>query len=140
MATRNPRVNVCVSPVQHELLRKLAHLQGCSAASLVKSMLDAAEPLMLKTVAILDIAEDAKGETKEAARNALQAVLEELHALSGETGQLDLLNLLSGVPSGHGAVPHSPSGARAEGSAPPPSSNTGVRSPARTRIAGAHHG
>lgn len=127
MVTRNPRVNVCVTPAQHELLRKLSDFQGRSAASLVKAMVDAAEPLMVKTVRMLELADQAKGQSQKAARDALQAVLEELQALSGDTDQLDLLNLLSGPSDDAGASHPARSEATEESAAPPPSSNTGVR-------------
>lgn len=129
MPTRNPRVNVCVSFPQHDLLTRLAHLQGCSAASLVKAMIDAAEPIMRKTLVMMEAAEDAKGLTQKAARDALRDVLEELRGISGDTDQLDLLNLLTGAPSGEPAAPPAnPSGIE-DGAADPPSSNTGVRYP-----------
>lgn len=126
MPTRFPRVNVCVTHSQHALLMRLAREQDRSAASLVRSMIDAAEPLMARTVELLELAETAQGMTRKAARDALEAVLQDIQALSGHSDQLDLLNLLPDLPDGIEAVPGAPSGARAEVSASPPSSNTGV--------------
>lgn len=128
MPTRNPRVNVCVTPAQHQLLAKLGTIQGRSAASIVREMIDAAEPLMVRTVKLFDIAEEANATTQKAALDALRDVLEEIKALSGHPDQADLLSLLSEASGGGDAANPAPSGAREESAAPPPSSNTGVRS------------
>jgi len=90
-------------------------------------MIDAAEPHMIKTVRLFEVAEDAKGASQEAALEALRDVLEDIRALTGHSDQGDLLSLLSGVPSGSAAANTGPSSAREEIGAAPPSSNTGVR-------------
>lgn len=127
VTTRNPRVNVCVTPEQHSLLAALGRLQHRSAASLVREMVDAATPLMRKTVDLLSLAEEAQGVTRQAAREALRSVLEELQALTGDPNQLDLLALIPELAdSGEEADP-APIGEREEAASSPPSSNTGVR-------------
>lgn len=127
MPTRNPRVNVCVTPAQHDLLKKLARMQGRSAASLVRDMVDAAEPMMAKTADMLDLLYETKGATREAALEAMREVLEEIQALMGPSAQPSLFEALMDEKNGSVADAPAPSGAREEGAATPPSSNTGVR-------------
>lgn len=102
-------------------------------------MIDAAEPLMHRTAELLDLADTAQGMTRKAARDALEAVLQDLQTLAGHSDQLDLLTLLPDASDDAEAVPHAPSGARAEDSASPPSSNTGVSSAGPMGVEGGQH-
>lgn len=120
----SPRVNVVVTPEQHRYLMTLARHQNRSAASLVRAMIDAAEPLMKRTVELFELTEQANGLTKQTALNAIKAVLDEMRELAGEGDQLDLMNLLPEPTDGEAAgAPAAPS---EEAPAAPPSSNTGV--------------
>lgn len=127
-ASTSPRVNVVVTPDQHRYLMALARHQNRSAASLVREMIDAAEPLMKRTVELLQLTEEANATTRQAALDALKSVLEDLSDLAGTSGQQNLLDLLPDAPGGiAGAADTGPSAAREEADAPPPSSNTGVQ-------------
>lgn len=122
----SPRVNVVVSPQQHHYLMTLARYQNRSAASLVREMIDAAEPLMKRTVGLLELTQSAQDLTKDAALQAIKAVLDEMRQLAGDTDQLDLLKLLSGDTDAE--LAGAPAAASEEAPANPPSSNTGVSS------------
>lgn len=125
----SPRVNVVVTPDQHRYLMTLARHQNRSAASLVREMIDAAEPLMRRTAQLLELTEEAQSLTREKALDAIKAVLDEMRELAGHGDQLDLMNLLPGsTPPGTAVDAPAPSGAREDASTAPPSSNTGVSS------------
>ena len=140
MPTRNPRVNVVVTPDQHQLLTALAKEQNRSAASLVREMVDAAEPLMRRTVELLDLANTARGMSQTAAREALEAVLQDLQALAGTSDQLDLLKLLPDASDGSETDFAARSGATEDKTVNPPSSNTGVSSAGPKRSGSARNG
>lgn len=128
MPTRSPRVNVCVTPSQHQLLKELAEIQGCSAASLVREMVDAAEPMMRRTLELARVVRNAQGASREAALEAMKAVLDEIQQLTGESGQGSLFEALMDEIDGSEAAAPARSGATEDVAASPPSSNTGVRS------------
>lgn len=115
----SPRVNVVVTPEQHRYLMTLARYQNRSAASLVREMIDAAEPLMKRTVDLLALTEEADTIRREKAVEAIRSVLEELADLTGTSDQMDLLGLLSGDSEGMEADATARSGAREEASASP---------------------
>lgn len=121
----SPRVNVVVTPDQHRYLMTLARHQNRSAASLVREMIDAAEPLMKRTVELLELTEEATEITRQTAIGAIRNVLDELADL---TGTSDQLGLFSGDLEGIEAGSPAPIGEREDEPASPPSSNTGVRS------------
>lgn len=124
----SPRVNVVVTPDQHRYLMAIARHQNRSAASLVREMIDAAEPLMKRTVHLLELTEEANATTRQTALDALKSVLEELSELAGTNGQQNLLDLLPGASGGEArAEGTGPSAAREDASDLPPSSNTGVQ-------------
>ena len=105
----------------------LARHQNRSAASLVREMIDAAEPLMRRTVELLDLTEQAQGLTRQTALDAIKAVLDEMRQLAGDGDQLDLMNLLpDDTPRGEAAG--APAASSEDAPAVPPSSNTGVSS------------
>lgn len=108
------------------MLAALARLQNRSAASLVREMIDSATPLMTRTVELLSIAEDARGLSRQAARDALKSVLDELQAITGDPNQLDLLKLLPDLPDGSEGAGAMRSEATSTTAPSPPSSNTGV--------------
>lgn len=123
----SPRVNVVITPDQHRYLRTLARHQNRSAASLVREMIDAAEPLMKKTVALLELTEEADTIRRETAVEAIRSVLDELADLTGTSDQMSLLGLFPGNLEGPAAASPTANGESEDDAAAPPSSNTGVR-------------
>lgn len=108
MPTKLPRLNVTVTEEQHELLLELAALQGRSAASYLREMVDAATPLLRAAVPPLRLAAQELELTREQAADALREPLQQLKAL-GMLGQLDLLDEGSQRPSSTLSAP-APSG------------------------------
>lgn len=76
MPTKSPRVNVTVTSEQHSLLLELAALNGGSAASYMRQMLDQATPLLRATVPALRLAAKEMNATREEASIALKGVLD----------------------------------------------------------------
>lgn len=93
---QSPRVNVTVTAEQHALLLELASLNGGSAASYLRAMLDQATPLLRVTVPMLRAAADELEMTKERAAELLKPALREISA-SGLVDQLDIEDAISGA-------------------------------------------
>lgn len=92
MPTAHPRLNVTVTAEQHSLLLELGALQGRSAASYLREMLDAATPMLLAMLPVYRTA---------AAQEAMQpdalvlAIREALSGVEAHKDQLDLLAYLA---------------------------------------------
>lgn len=93
---QSPRINVTVTAEQHALLLELASLNGNSAASYLRSMLDQATPLLRVTVPMLRAASDELAMTKERAQELLKPALRELTDV-GLVDQLDIEDAISGA-------------------------------------------
>lgn len=125
-----PRLSVVLTPEQHHLLTRLADLQGRSAASYVRRLLDVATPSLRSLAARL---EGIEADTAAIDENAQAAIAQMLDEAEDELAdQLDLLDLCDeaegpGQEAGEGAaladLPPPPEAAH------PPYSNTGVRVP-----------
>lgn len=133
MPTKQPRVNVTITDHQHALLMELGSLQGRSASSFLREMLDAATPMLDATLPIYRAAAEQAQMQPEALQSAITTVLGQLDEKSD---QLDLLRLLSTiVPTvandGEGEAERTAASGASEDALPPttpPSSNTGVSS------------
>ena len=136
MPTRLPRLNVTVSDEQHALLLRLGALQGRSAASYLRELLDASTPFLVALLPTLEAAQ--AGEER---RSAEQAATVEALARSlvqdADANQLDLLEHIATVMLAEASAGGGNAGAERERAARdrvavpppvPPSSNTGVRS------------
>lgn len=91
MPTKLPRLNVTVTEEQHALLLELAKLNGGSAASYMRQMLDAATPLLRATVPALRMAAEEMDATREDAEQQIGAILTALRG-AGVNLQPDLLD------------------------------------------------
>lgn len=58
MPTTNPRVNVTLSPTLDGLVSDLAQLQRVSKATVLRELLEAAEPMLMQAVAMMRAAEE----------------------------------------------------------------------------------
>lgn len=136
MPTRLPRLNVTVSDEQHALLLRLGALQGRSAASYLRELLDASTPFLTALLPTLEAAQ--AGEERRSAEQAASVeALARTFMQGADPDQLDLLEHIAGVmlaevsPGGRGEADASES-AQPLAASPlpgaPPSSNTGVRS------------
>ena len=121
MPTRNPRVNVCVTSEQHTLLLELGKLQGRSAASFLREMLDSTMPVLIAMLPVYRAAAAQQAMQPEALQLAIR---DAIAAVDAGRDQLDFLHHLAHVSSaisndqGEEAAP-APSEAR-EDAAPRP--------------------
>ena len=130
MPTILPRLSVVVTPEQHHLLTSLAALQGRSASSYVRRLVEVATPSLRALLASLEGVEAQEVALDENAQAAIEQLLDE--AEDELADQLDMLDVFDtdagaeneGLPSAALAVPEAPPEA-----SQPPYSNTGVRSP-----------
>lgn len=104
MPTIKPRVAVTLEPQTHEVIERLAVLQGRTRGSVIADLLDSVAPALTRTVALLEAAASAPDEVKR----GLRGVVEGLHgqlvdASGGATGQLDML---LGEVAAQGVDPH----------------------------------
>ena len=97
MPTVNPRVNVTVSEEQHAMLLELGSLQGRSAVSFLREMLDASTPMLREALAIWRMAAEQVEIQPEKLREAIRAALAEVEA---SKDQMDLLEHLAAVSPG----------------------------------------
>lgn len=114
MPASNPRLNVTVTPHQHQLLMELGELQGRSAASFLREMLDAAMPMLDAMLPVYRSAAQQAAMQPEALQLAIRDALAGVEA---QRAQLDLLGLIAdtkpNTSNDDGADP-APSGAREE--------------------------
>lgn len=87
--SRNPRVNVVVTPEQHTLLLQLSRLQNRSAASFLREMLDNVTPLLRASVPLLTTAAQEIELTRAQAADILRGPMELLRE-TGLGGQPEL--------------------------------------------------
>lgn len=92
MPTVNPRLQITLTPPQHELLKRLAKLQGRSASSVVTELLGEMFPVLERIAVVLQAAVRAKDSMTEGLREATQQAERDTRPfLAGALGQLDLL-------------------------------------------------
>lgn len=118
---RSPRINVALTPEQHSLLLELGALQGRSAASYLREMLDGAMPMLRDLMPVLRTAAAHTEQQPQAmVKEAQEAIRAALDHIEDNRDQLNLLEILAGhtpvsasndVIDGAGTAP---SGARAD--------------------------
>ena len=134
MPTKNPRVNVTLSPSLDRLVSQLAEGQQMSKSQVLRELLETAEPALQRVVLLMSAAEKATREVRvglgsslDRSTQALQHALEDgLRGLDEATG--DLVHLAEAVrgrrvkasTSGLGARSKSPKTAPAGASTPVP--------------------
>jgi len=94
MATKLPRLNITLSDEQHALLMELGRLQGRSAASYLREMVDTAQPMLEALLGVYRQVEAAQEAQPQALQKAIRAALEGVDANSA---QLSLLEHLAAV-------------------------------------------
>jgi hypothetical protein len=104
MPTIKPRVQVTLESSTHEVIQRLAALQGRTRGSIIAELLDEVAPALTRTVALLEAAAAAPEQVRAGLRNVVEGVHRDLVAASGDSvGQLDIL--LSAF-SAEGVNPH----------------------------------
>jgi hypothetical protein len=139
MPTRNPRINVTISPSLDGLVSRMAVHQRLSKSQVLRELLEAAEPALQRAAALMDAASAAHSELKqrlgksleEAQAKAEEQVAEQLGAMDKAVGDLvSMAQTIKGRRPQKGDQPFPasyPSGSVSEPKDPPPS-NRGVKS------------
>lgn len=98
MPTVKPRVAVTLEPSTHEVIARLAELQGRTRGAIIAELLDEVAPALTRTVALLEAAAAAPEQVKAGLRAVVEGVHRDLVAVSGDAiGQMDMLfSALSG--------------------------------------------
>lgn len=91
MPTFKPRVQLTLAQHQHDLLKRLAELQGVSMASLVLDIIEPAFPVLERVCVVLEAAQRAQESSKEGMRSAMaKAEAELMPHLIDAVDQFDL--------------------------------------------------
>ncbi len=91
MPTVNPRIAITVLPHRHDLLKRLAALQGVSMAALVSELLDEFYPVLERVCVALEMAQHAQDSSKTGIREAAaKAEADIAPMVASSLDQLDL--------------------------------------------------
>lgn len=92
MPTLKPRVQVTLEPPTHEVIERLATLQGRTRGAVIAELLDAIAPSLGRTVAILEAAVEAPNDVKRGLRAMVDSLHQEVITTSGDAAkQLDMV-------------------------------------------------
>lgn len=92
MATKKPRVQVTLTTAQHELLLRLAKLQGRSMSSVIAELFEQVHPVLERVAVVLQAAVRAQESMKQGLRESTEQAERDLRPhLAAAMGQLDLL-------------------------------------------------
>jgi hypothetical protein len=139
MPTKNPRVAVTLPPSLDLLVGRMALYARTSKSSVLRELLETAEPALQRTVALMEAAHGAAGAMKARLATQLDATIADSEATMARLlGQLDeatsdLVRQAEAIPERRPA----PGGLPRSGRVPatvgarvnPPASNRGVKSP-----------
>lgn len=106
MPTNKPRVAVTLEPYDHEVIERLAALQGRTRGAVIADLLHEVIPALARTVALLEAAAAAPDQVKKGLRSVVEGVHDELVGMAGHgIAQMDwLLDELGGAPA-EGSTP-----------------------------------
>lgn len=108
MPTTKPRVQVTMEPHDHEVIARLAKLQGRTRGAVIADLLHEVIPALARTVALLEAAAAAPEQVKKGLRSVVDSVHDELVATAGHgIAQMDWLlsELQGGAEQGSTPVP-----------------------------------
>ena len=94
MPAKSPRLNVTISDHQHAVLLEIGKLQGRSAASYLREMVDASMPMLEAMLPVFRAAAMQEAMRPEALQTAIRSALA---GIEDRRDQLDLLEYLSRV-------------------------------------------
>lgn len=106
MATKKPRVAVTLNENTHEVIARLAEIQGRSRGAVIADLLNEVAPVMARTVALLEAAAAAPGQVKDGLRKTFEGLHADLLRSTGDSiVQMDML-LAAMEGAEEGANPH----------------------------------
>jgi len=104
MPTIKPRVAVTLEPRTHEVIERLAVLQGRTRGSVIADLLDSVAPALTRTVALLEAAAAAPDRVKQGLIGVVEGLHNDLVASAGDSMQQ--LDTLLNSQFAQGADPH----------------------------------
>lgn len=139
MPTKNPRINVTLSPSLDALVVRMAAHQRLSKSQVLRELLEAAEPALQRAAALMDAASQATAAVKEKLGRSLAAAQDQAEAQLGlqlahlDAASEDLVSVAQAVRGRRPtrALAAVPAGAARRKPKDPPSSNRGVKSSRR---------
>lgn len=87
MPTIKPRVQVTLEPSTHEVIERLAALQGCSRGAVIADLIDSVAPALGRTVALLEAAREAPSQVRQGLIDVVQGLHGELLEVTGEASR-----------------------------------------------------
>jgi hypothetical protein len=87
MPTLKPRVQVTLEPATHEVIERLAALQGCSRGAVIADFIDSVAPALGRTVALLEAARDAPEQVRQGLIDVVNDLHGELLEVTGEASK-----------------------------------------------------
>lgn len=94
MPTSKPRLQVTLTTAQHELLMRLAKLQGRSMSSIVSELFEQVLPVLERVAVVLQAAVRAQESMKQGLRESTEQAERDLRPhVAAALGQLDLLQM-----------------------------------------------
>jgi len=88
--TPNPRMAIVVTAEQHQLLVELGALQGRSAASYVRELVDMATPMFKAVLPVLRASADVQGRVSALIADRMDGIIREATTTGTDDGQTDL--------------------------------------------------
>lgn len=87
MPTTKPRVQVTLEPETHNIIERLAALQGRTRGAVIADLIDSVAPAIGRTVALLEAALEAPEKVKQGLLEAVTAAHAEIASFAGEGHQ-----------------------------------------------------
>nr|WP_019364377.1 hypothetical protein [Pseudomonas luteola] len=84
MPTLKPRVQVTLEPETHNVIERMAALQGCSRGALIADLVETVVPALARTVALLEAAREAPGQVRQGLIDAVNGLHSDLVGASGD--------------------------------------------------------
>ena len=92
MPTSKPRFTVTCEPETHEVISRLAELQGRTRGSVVAELLDEVVPVLSRTIALLEAASEAPTAVRKGMLTSIEKAHDELMSIQGDANrQVDML-------------------------------------------------
>lgn len=137
MPTLNPRVNVTLSPALDSLVERLAAHRSISKSQVLRELLEAAEPALQRAVSLMEAASRAAPDVLSGLAESMLRAQERVEdVLAGSLARIESADLVAQAEAIRGRRPArgaAATKAAASRLVDPPSSNRGVRSPARAK-------
>lgn len=127
MPTNKPRFTITTSQPIYETVSRLAKLQGVSRSHVINDLLEAIHPPLMRTVALLEAAQEAPNQVRDGLRSTVMDMEREMAgSLGSSLHQMDWLTKKLRAPAGSRDT-SGPAALASSDEGLPPYTNRGVR-------------